>query len=70
MEMRSQFPVLSLQALYTAMVGPRTEQHDAASDAEAVYRLLETAFGSPLTLNIPQVYTQNYIFFHKALRNQ
>lgn len=55
MEMRGQFPVLSLQSLYTAMVGPRTEQHDAASDAEAVYRLLETAFGSPLTLNIPQV---------------
>lgn len=57
MEMRGQFPLLSLQSLYTAIVGPRAEQHDAASDAEAVYHLLEAAFGSPLSLNIPQVRT-------------
>ncbi|XP_059483557.1 uncharacterized protein LOC132201417 [Neocloeon triangulifer] len=65
MEMRGQFPVLSLQSLYTAIVGPRTEQHDAASDAEAVYRLLETAFGSPLTLNIPQI--QRYCYTPRVM---
>jgi hypothetical protein len=68
MEMRGQFPMLSLQSLYTAIVGPRAEQHDAASDAEAVYRLLETTFGaSPLSLNIPQVRYFIFLFYYFIL---
>ncbi|KAG8229974.1 hypothetical protein J437_LFUL008548 [Ladona fulva] len=56
MELRSQFSSLSLQSLYTALVGGEiTKEHDAAADAEAVYRVLEAAFGGPLSVNIPQV---------------
>lgn len=65
MEYRNHFQVLSLQSLYTAIVGPRSEQHNAVSDAEAVYHLLEKSFGHPLSLNIPQV--QRYCYTPRVM---
>ncbi|XP_046383169.1 uncharacterized protein LOC124153835 [Ischnura elegans] len=69
MELRSQFSSLSLQSLHSALVGIEgTKEHDAASDAEAVYRVLEAAFGGPLSVNIPQVgrycYTRHAMVYY------
>lgn len=66
MELRSQFSSLSLQSLHTVLVGGEgTKEHDAAADAEAVYRVLEAAFGGPLSVNIPQV--GRYCYTHHAM---
>ncbi|XP_071441282.1 uncharacterized protein [Hetaerina americana] len=66
MELRSQFSSLSLQSLHSTLVGGEsTKEHDAAADAEAVYHVLEAAFGGPLSVNIPQV--GRYCYTHRAM---